>query len=67
MAKGFGVTIDYVLEDLTYENLLMYNRTIPEPKRYEERKEGDDGVRIKADDPAQQEILQKYFEMNINE
>ena len=28
--KNFGVTFDYVLNEMPYVNLIMYNRTLPD-------------------------------------
>jgi hypothetical protein len=50
MSKNLGVSLDYILNEMSYENLIMYGYAIPsyEPKSKEE-KDWDD--RLDANNP----------------
>jgi hypothetical protein len=50
MSKNLDVTLDYILNEMSYENLIMYGYAIPsyEPKSKEERKWNE---RLDANNP----------------
>lgn len=60
-AKAFGLSIEYVLYEMSYANLIMYGATLPSyHKKKEGKGKGDKGngeETISADDPRNNERL----------
>ncbi len=60
MVKGFNLSIEYVLYELSYVNMIMYSSVLPSYNDKKKNEAGDDEV-IKADDPANKELVRKLM------
>lgn len=62
--KTYGLTPDYVLYDLSYANVMLYNAVIPEYRSRSRNKTGRKGRRddvvINADDPRNRDIYLRF-------
>lgn len=58
MVKSFNVTIDYVLYDMSYANVMLYSATLPD---YDKRTDKNGKPVIDADDPKNKEVLRKIL------
>lgn len=62
--KTYGLTPDYVLYDLSYANVMLYNAVIPEYRSRSRNKTGRKGrmddVVINADDPRNRDIYLRF-------
>lgn len=64
MAKAFNLSIDYVLYDMTYANMLLYSASLPTFKKPEDQNgtgKSDDRI-INGDDPEMQAEINKLFD-----
>ena len=56
--KGFGVSFEFAVHEISYENLALYNATLPS---YDNKKDkGELGTKerpIKADDPKNKDLV----------
>ena len=62
-AKGYDLTFDYVLYNISYTNMIMYGAILPtyDKKKNDGKKDEEQKV-IKADDPRNKEEVRKFFE-----
>ncbi len=67
MVKALGLTVDYVLHEMSYANLHLYSASLPTytPKKRNDKHRGsdsgDDRV-IKADDPRNRHLVRQVLE-----
>ena len=58
--KSFGVSFETALYDMSYANVLLYTRTLPD---YSVKKHAKDGAneKVNADDPANKAKVEKIL------
>ena len=57
MAKGYTLTPDYVLYEMSYANTILYSSVLPS---YDDQKTGEtDNKTINADDPKNRDEVRK--------
>ena len=62
-AKGYNLTFDYVLYNISYTNMIMYGAILPTYDKKKNDGKKDEGQKvIKADDPRNKEEVRKFFE-----
>lgn len=61
VCKSYNLTFDYVIHELSYENLMMYSAVLP---TYESPKDKNKEV-VDADDPANREKLRAIIRGEI--
>ena len=44
MSKNLGVSIDYILDNMSYENLIMYGYSTPSPENSKKDDDWDDSL-----------------------
>lgn len=59
--KGFGFTVDYVLNGISYANLTLLAATLPETGSKDDDKPGDGGDSIDASDPNNRERVRQIL------
>lgn len=63
IVKAFNLTIDYVLYDLSYVNLVLYGASLPSYKGPKGKNgEGQNNKVINGDDPTKQAEIDKLFD-----
>ena len=63
IVKAFNLTIDYVLYDLSYVNLMLYGASLPSYKGPKgKNREGQNNKVINGDDPTKQAEIDKLFD-----
>lgn len=66
MVKAYGLTPDYVLNNMSYANMLLYGAVLPsyDPKKKRDKGKGGSERQkvIKADDRANREEVRRFFE-----
>lgn len=63
-AKALEISLDYVLHDLSYANLLLYNHSLPtyrKPEKEDTTGKPDTDV-VRAEDPNYNEVLRKMID-----
>lgn len=60
MVKGFNLSIDYVLYEMSYANMIMYSSVLPSYNDKSKQPEDSNEV-INADDPANRELVRKLM------
>lgn len=58
--KYFRFTVDYVLNELSYTNLILLSAAIPDYGAKDEDEKKDD-VTINASDPSNNALLERYL------
>ena len=56
--KYFRFSVEYILHELSYTNLVMLSATIPDYSYDRDKKKGD-GVTINGDDPSNNALILK--------
>ena len=59
--KGYNLTMEYVLYDMSYTNLIMYGAVIPSHKREKGEKDRDEQDVVNVDDPRNRERVKEIF------
>lgn len=63
IVKAFNLTIDYVLYDLSYVNLMLYGASLPSYKGPKNKNvDGQNHKVINGDDPTKQAEIDKLFD-----
>lgn len=63
IVKAFNLTIDYVLYDLSYVNLMLYGASLPSYKGPKDKNgDGQNHKVINGDDPTKQAEIDKLFD-----
>jgi hypothetical protein len=60
MVTEFHLSMDYVLHEMSYANLIMYNAIIPS-YNYDGDTDGEGKDVIRADDPKNRDIVKKIL------
>lgn len=58
MVKAYGCTIDYVLHDISFANVLLYNAVLPS---YDSNRQDSKNDVINASDPKNKEAVHKVL------
>ena len=62
--KAYNLTIDYVLYEMSYANMVMYGAVLPSPKHYKDREKGgaakDEDI-IRADNPNNKQRVRDFL------
>lgn len=62
MVKAFGLTVDYVLNEMSYQNVIMYSAVLPSYSPSSKKENGRKHIRqevIKADDPRNRDRVRQ--------
>ena len=59
MVKAYNLNIDYVLNEISYVNLMMYSAVLPHYDDLDE--ENDGGTVIKADSPHNKNMVEQIL------
>lgn len=65
MAKGYGLSIKYVLYDMSYANMIMYSAVIPSYNGSKDKRDVSNGKpqeTIKADDPRNKARIRQILD-----
>lgn len=63
LAKAYTLPFDYVLYDMSYANMTLYGSVLPQYDADKDKKEENPPQKVvKADDPANRELVRKFFE-----
>ena len=63
MVKAFNLSIEYVLYDMSYANMLLYSASLPSYRKpTDQNKKGNDDEIINGDDPTKQAEIDKLFD-----
>jgi hypothetical protein len=60
IVKGFNFSLDYVLYEMSYANIIMYGSVLPSYNSRQKDSEGRADV-IRADDPKNRNIVKKIL------
>lgn len=61
MVRAYNFTIEYVLYDLSYANMIMYSAVIPSYKSRKDKKADEEEV-IDANDPKNRERIDQLLD-----
>lgn len=61
VVKGFNVSFEYALYDLSYQNMILYTATLPTYDSKEKKNRGGKQERIKADDPRNRDRVHSFL------
>jgi Tfp pilus assembly ATPase PilU len=61
MVKGYNLTIDYALYEMSYANMIMYSSVLQSSDSKEEVKMELNRDEINADNPANKELVQNIL------
>ena len=64
VVKGFGVTFDYVLYNMSYANVIMYSASLPtyDTDKDKEKKQEEEQEVIKVDDPKNRQRVKQILD-----
>jgi hypothetical protein len=62
IVKAYNWTLDYVLYELSYVNMIMYSSVLPSYDSNKDKKSNTSQEVIKADDPANRDKINQFLD-----